>query len=105
MRKLAALVVLAAGIGFPCLATAADVVDLMCRPRIDVHPLGINTGSIVISGVAPSAGVTVPPSCAFGSLNCAQCQADLLSQGFTQRVAGGTEGFSVWFQFTRATPP
>jgi hypothetical protein len=34
MRKLAALVLLVAGcaIGFPCLATAADVVDINCRP-------------------------------------------------------------------------
>jgi hypothetical protein len=72
MRKLAALVVLGAGcaIGFPCLVTAADVVQIQC-----------NVGGIIFADA--SAGVEVPPSCRPKSFNCAQCEADLLSESFT----------------------
>jgi hypothetical protein len=89
MRKLAALVVLAAGIGFPCLATAADVVDIMCQPV-----QGVTLGQA-------SFGAPVPPSCVSGSPSCAQCQADLLSQGFTMQVVADPD--AVFLTFTSAT--
>ena len=88
MRKLAALVVLGAGcaIGFPCLATAADVVDIRCR-----------NSDIIFSQA--SAGVEMPSSCKLGSPNCAQCSADLTSQSFTFSVASTVESSVIWFIF------
>jgi hypothetical protein len=94
MMKLAALAVLGAwcAIGFPCLAVAADVVDIQCRPTHEGF-------SIILSQA--SAGVKVPPSCSFGSPTCTQCQADLLSQGFLMRQPGTGDADFVWFTFTK----
>ena len=94
MRKLAALVVLGAGcaIGSPCLAVAADAVDIHCRPTSEGF-------SIILSKA--SAGVEVPASCRYQSPACTQCQADLLSQGFTMRQVDTDEADFVSFTFTR----
>jgi hypothetical protein len=71
MRKLTTLLVLGAGAaGFPSLARAADVAQILC---------GAN--AIAIIGTSFSSGVTVPSSCAVSS-NCAPCLAALLSNGF-----------------------
>jgi hypothetical protein len=90
MRKLTALVMLGAGcaIGFPCLAVAADVVDIECGP------------SGIISFSQASAGVEVPPSCRPTSPSCAQCEADLLSQAFTMSNPALHANFT-WVIFTR----
>jgi hypothetical protein len=82
MRKLPALVVLGAGcaIGFPCLAVAADVVNIDCL--VPSYPPSGNQGISIFSSQS-SAGVEVPSSCTPNSPSCAQCEADLLSQGFT----------------------
>ena len=75
-------------IGFPCLATAADVVDIRCR-----------NSDIIFSQA--SAGVEMPSSCKLGSPNCAQCSADLTSQSFTFSVASTVESSVIWFIFRR----
>src|SRR5689334_22633297 len=98
MRKVAALVVLGAGcaIGFTCLARAADVVDIQCRPVAQGSQFVFS-----IIGSSASAGVEVPPSCRYGSPTCAQCQSDLLSQGFTMYNPSTDGADFVMYTFTR----
>jgi hypothetical protein len=94
MRKLAPSVVLGAScaIGFPCLAMAADVVDIHCQPT--------SAGfTIIFSGA--SQGVVLPQSCSHNAPSCMQCQADMLSQGFTMSNPSTDGADFVWYTFTR----
>src|SRR5215469_11489387 len=95
MRKLAALVVLGAGcaIGFPCPATAADVVNILC----------LSHARTIFSSQA-SAGVEVPSSCTPNSPSCAQCDEDLRSQGFTRgNPTPASDTTFTEYTFTRRT--
>jgi hypothetical protein len=65
--------VLAAGL--PGQAMAVDVVTLQCA-------IFSTTTTQPVSSIQASRGVTLPSSCAPGTLLCAQCVADLLSTGF-----------------------
>ena len=87
MKKLATLLAfggLAAAL--PVHAQNVSVAHILC---VFVNPTTEQVFNIVVS-----AGVAVPLSCNVGSNNCAQCLADLQTNGFTQQAALHEAGLS-----------
>jgi hypothetical protein len=91
MRKLAILLALGVVVS-PSLAIADDVVTEVCT---------VNVPKQLLTFIEASAGVILPPSCKGASANCTQCDADLLSEGFTLSKAVQVNVNSPYFVFTR----
>jgi hypothetical protein len=92
MRKLAILLALGV-VGSPSLAMAADVVTEVCQVNSSAKQL--------LTFIEASAGVTLPFSCKGASANCTQCDADLLTEGFTLSKAIQANINSPYLVFTR----
>ena len=92
MRKLAILLALGV-VGSPSLAMAADVVTEVCQVNSNAKQL--------LTFIEASAGVTLPFSCKGASANCTQCDADLLTEGFTLSKAIQANINSPYLVFTR----
>ena len=93
MRKLAILLALGVVVS-PSLAIADEVVTELCT----VNP---NPPKQLLTFIEASAGVVLPLSCKGASANCTQCDADLLSDGFTLSTAVQGAPNAPYFVFTR----
>lgn len=92
MKKLAILLALGV-VGLPSFAKADDVVTEMCQ-------VNANSAKQLLAFIEASAGVVLPLSCKGASANCTQCDADLLSEGFTLSKATQAN-MNPYFVFTR----
>ena len=92
MRKLAILLALGV-VASPSLAMADDVVTEVCMVQAN--------GKQIINFVEGSAQVLLPLSCKAGTSNCTQCDADLLTAGFTLSTAVQAGANSPYLLFTR----
>src|SRR4029077_15924212 len=95
MRKLTILLALGVVVS-PSLAIADEVVTEVCTVSTTTTP-----AKQLVSFIEASAGVILPPSCKAASANCTQCDADLLSDGFTLSTAVQLAPNSTYFVFTR----
>jgi hypothetical protein len=72
---------------------ADDVVTEVCQVNSSAKQL--------LTFIEASAGVTLPPSCKAGTSNCTQCNADLLTAGFTLSTAVQASANSPYLLFAR----